>query len=206
MIRINLIPKEDRVAVGPVGPNWSLIAALVAPVAYGLILGTVVTVQTHRALALGGLIQQEESAMEMYGPALKKIDTLTRERAEVRSRLDAMEDLDRSRRLPVRLLETVNRSVPRFLWIEKMEETNGPGLELRIKGNTFSNLIVSDFIERLEETEAFENVDLDIAKETRIGETRVVEFVLLAHGTKEALDDGAAGESVAGMPAIVDGG
>lgn len=204
MIRINLIPREERVTTRPVGPNWVAITAAVAPVFYGLVLAAVVMVQNHESLVLEELIQQEEAAMVRYGPALKMIDTLTREKVEVQARLDAMHQLDESRKLPVRLLETVNRSIPRFLWVEKVEEHGGMGaVEMMIKGHTFSNLIVSDFINRLEETELFQVVDLEITKEIRIGETRVVEFSLVVRGTATAMEPD---EHVAGMPATIEGG
>jgi Tfp pilus assembly protein PilN len=171
---------------------------------YALLLVTIVTVQNHRSVVLDELIQQEETAMAHYAPALQKIEALTKEKAEVETRLAAMEDLNGGRRLPVLLLETVNRSVPRFLWINKMEETEGDSLEVAIAGNTFSNLIVSDFIERLEETELFHVVDLEITKENRIGETKVVEFSLVVRGIPEIPE--AEDEAMAGLPLPVDGG
>lgn len=204
MIRINLIPRDERVTKKATGPNWILVSAVTAPLVYALILGAVVTWQNHRSVVLGEMIHQEEQAMEHYGPALAKIDQLTRERRELRTRLDAMDELDRSRRLAVALMETLNRAVPRFLWIDTIEEIAEGGLALEIKGNTFSNLIVSDFIERLEETELFEIVELNIAKETRIGETRVVEFRLVVRGT--GLLPAEIGKDLAGIPSTVKGG
>lgn len=204
MIRINLIPREERVSTKAAGPNWVLIAAVVAPVFYGLVLGAVVTFQNHQEVVLDELIHQEEQAMAHYGPALAKIDQLTKERKEFRVRLDAMDELDHSRRLAVGLLETLNRSVPRFLWIDKVEEEVDAGVVLKIQGNTFSNLIVSDFIERLEETELFEIVELEIAKEARIGETRVVEFRLVVRGTGVLPDETAS--QVAGLAPVLVGG
>jgi Tfp pilus assembly protein PilN len=204
MIRINLIPRDERVATRSAGPNWLLIGAVVGPFMYALLLVTIVTVQNHRSVVLDELIQQEETAMAHYAPALQKIEALTKEKAEVETRLAAMEDLNGGRRLPVLLLETVNRSVPRFLWINKMEETEGDSLEVAIAGNTFSNLIVSDFIERLEETELFHVVDLEITKENRIGETKVVEFSLVVRGIPEIPE--AEDEAMAGLPLPVDGG
>ena len=186
MIRINLIPREERVATKPVGPNWALIALAVAPVLYGLILTAIVLVNNHQIAVLDEMIQEEETALARYRPALAKIDQLTAERAELQSRLDAMESLDRDRRLAVRLLETVNRSVPPYLWIERMEETGAPGVEIEIEGNTFSNLVVSDLIERLEESGLLEEVDLTVTREGRIGETRVVEFSLVTRGSADA--------------------
>ncbi|MFH1679174.1 MAG: PilN domain-containing protein [Candidatus Eisenbacteria bacterium] len=204
MIRINLIPREERTAVRSAGPNWMAIAAVVGPVFYAFLLFAVVMVQNHRSVLMDEMIQQEEAAMAHYAPALQKIDTLTREKADVQSRLAALEELDQSRRLPVHLLETVCRSVPRFLWVERMEEVLGDSLEIAIKGNTFSNLIVSDFIERLEESDLFTVVDLDLTKESRIGETKVVEFSLVVRGAPEVPE--AREEALAGLPLRAHGG
>jgi len=204
MIRINLIPREERVTIQSARPNWLLIAAVVGPVFYAFLLLAVVMVQNHRSIVLDELIQQEEAAMAHYAPALQKIDTMTREKAELESRLAAMDELDDSRRLPVVLLETLARSVPRFLWIERMEEVLGDSLEIAVKGNTFSNLIVSDFIDRLEESEIFTVVDLDLTKENRIGETGVVEFSLGVRGSPVLPDETEQG--LAALPVRVHGG
>lgn len=204
MIRINLIPRDERISVRPAGPNWLLIGAVVGPFVWALVLVAVVVVQNHQSAVLDELTEQEEIAMAHYAPALQKIETLRKEKAEVVSRLAAMDELDRSRRLPVHLLEVVNRSVPRFLWIEKMEEGASDSLEIAIKGNTFSNLIVSDFIERLEESDLFTIVDLDVTKENRIGETKVVEFSLVVRGLPELPAE--IEDAMAGLPLPVDGG
>ncbi|MBN1826282.1 MAG: PilN domain-containing protein [Candidatus Eisenbacteria bacterium] len=184
MIRINLIPREERITTKSAAPNWMMIAAAVAPVIYLLVLLSVAMVQEHRVTVLDVTVQEEESTLAHYAPALEKIQRLTKEKEEVRDRLDALAALDRDRRLAVRLLEAVNRSVPSYLWIEKLEETREEGGELLLTGNTFSNLTVSDFLDRLAESELFEEVDLTITQEKRIGEHKVVEFSVTGRGIR----------------------
>jgi Tfp pilus assembly protein PilN len=185
MIRINLIPREERVSLRPKSINWILIGLVVAPVLYGLILTSIILYQDHQIVVLEEMIQEEQAALAHYKPVVDKIARLTKEKAEIESRLAALDQLDGNRRLVVSTMEAMNRCVPSFIWVEHLGETGAPGLELTLRGYTFSNLIISDFIERLEESEFFDVVDLTIAQEKRIGDTRVVEFDLVVRGTSD---------------------
>ena len=182
MIRINLIPSEERIVTSTAGPNWGLIALAVTPVVYFMLLGSIYMYQVHKVTVLDEMIRQEEMAVKKYKPAIAKLKTLREEHAQIQARLEAIEDIDRDRQIPVRMIEAISRSVPRYLWLEKVEETGAPGLEITIEGNTFSNLIVSDFLDRLRDSNFFTVPDLTITQEQKIGETRVVEFKLVARG------------------------
>lgn len=184
MIRINLIPREEQISGKNAGPNWTNISIVIAPIVFLLALASLSMYQSHQIMVLEMMINDEESAMAHYGPAIEKIRTLRQEKGDVQNRLDAIESLDRNRRLAVRILETINRSVPRYLWIDNLDETGLEGGTVVIEGNTFSNLSVSDFIDRLEESELFETVDLTITKEERIGTNKVVQFSILAAGVR----------------------
>ncbi len=182
MIRINLIPPEERIVTTTAGPNWALISAVVAPVFYGLILASVWSYQSHKVAVLDEMIDQEEATMARYKPAVAMLSQLRQEQTEIQARLDALDEVDRYRNLPVKILEQINRAVPRYLWLEAVEETGAPGVELAIKGSTFSNLIVSDFLDRLAGSDLFTIPELSITQEKKIGDTKVVSFSLVARG------------------------
>lgn len=188
MIRINLIPVEERIVTTTSGPNWSVIALTVAPVVFGLILFTVFMYQNHQLTMLTEQINQEEATLAKYKPAVAKLKQLREEQTEIQARLDALHEIDEYRALPVQMMEAVNRSVPRYLWLETVEETGGGGVELKITGSTFSNLIVSDFLDRLEDSHMFVVPELNIAEEKKIGQTKVVNFTLIARGDPDADD------------------
>lgn len=182
MIRINLIPSEERIVTTTAGPNWALIALTVAPVVFAMLLGSIYMYQVHKVTVLDELIRQEEMVLKKYKPAIAKLQTLREEQSEIQARLESIQDIDRGRQIPVRMIEAVSRSVPRYLWLELVEETGASGVEIRMEGHTFSNLIVSDFLDRLNDSRFFSIPDLTITQETKIGGTRVVEFKLVAVG------------------------
>ncbi len=182
MIRINLIPSEERIVTTTAGPNWVVIASAVAPVVFAMLLGSIYMYQIHKVTVLNELIRQEEMVLKKYKPAIAKLKTLRAEQTEIEARLESIVDIDRGRQIPVRMIEAVSRSVPRYLWLQLIEETGGSGVELKIEGNTFSNLIVSDFLDWLSDSHFFSIPDLTITQETDIGGTRVVEFKLVAVG------------------------
>ncbi len=185
MIRINLIPSEERIVTTTAGPNWAVIALAVAPVVYAMLLGSVYMYQVHTMTELDEKIREEEAALNHYKPAVAKLETMRKEHDDIQARLESIEQIDRDRQIPVRLIEAVSRSVPRYLWLDRIEETGAPGVEVAIQGKTFSNLIVSDFLDRLGGSRFFTVPELTITEEQKIGKTRVVEFKLVARGDRD---------------------
>jgi len=203
MIRINLIPSEERIVTTTAGPNWAVIALAVAPVVYAMLLGSIYMFQVHTMADLDEKIREEEASLNHYKPAVAKLETMRKEYGEIQARLESIEQIDRNRQIPVRMIEAVSRSVPRYLWLDRIEETGAPGLEIAVEGKTFSNLIVSDFLDRLSGSTFFSVPELMITEEQKIGKTRVVEFKLLARGEPDA---GSMEEGISTALAVTDGG
>jgi Tfp pilus assembly protein PilN len=68
--------------------------------------------------------------------------------------------------------------VPDNCWIEEVSEAGGAALE--IKGVTFSNFIIADFMISLERSGRFTDVALKKAEEGEIDDVRVVKFEVSA--------------------------
>lgn len=68
--------------------------------------------------------------------------------------------------------------VPDNCWVEEVTETGGSAVE--IKGITFSNFIIADFMVSLERSGRFTDVALQKAQEGDIDDVRVVKFEISA--------------------------
>ena len=119
---------------------------------------------------------KEESAR--LAPQLAKIRKLTAEREEVNKRLGIIASLDKDRYLHVRMMNDLAVQVPDNCWIEEVDETGGSSVD--IKGVTFSNFIIADFMTSLERSGRFSDVALVKAEEGDIDDVRVVKFEVSA--------------------------
>jgi type IV pilus assembly protein PilN len=182
VIRINLLPQEERTRQRRL-PTIKIpqVGAVVPFVVLGLVVGviaTTATVQSRNLVKLKQDIEVAQAESAKYKPQLEKIRQITQQRAEVRSRLDMIANLDRQRYYRVQLLDDLSRSIPSNLWISSFSEV-GKGT-FQIDGVTFSNFNVAKFMNSLDETGQFTSVDLTVAEKGTIDELDVVQFSLIS--------------------------
>jgi len=182
MIRINLLPREERPTkrniqlpkLGAVMPVFALLLVL------GLFAGFTV-IQTLQVGRLKADIARAEEESEKLRPQIQTIQELTAKREELEHRLGVIQGLDKNRLWRVKLVDELSRCIPDHLWLTNYEEV---GTDLvKIEGVTFSNLIVADFMSRLEASPLYGDVDLNVAEKGTIDQRNVVKFTLTARMT-----------------------
>jgi type IV pilus assembly protein PilN len=177
MVKINLLPPEERidrnkVALERVKDNAHYLLAITAMLIFALF-GGIQELSIRSARAEVSELEAESNAIL---PQLAKVQKIEAEKTELSRRLDVIKGLDRGRLLRVRMLDAVNKRVPEYMWLTAIEE-NSPGA-VSIEGVTFSNLVVAEFMNRLEASVLFNNVDLEVAQRGTIEDQHVVQFVL----------------------------
>jgi type IV pilus assembly protein PilN len=179
MIRINLLPREEKARRKPATLTFNA-GELVWPAA---ILGVAIAVvavtalqQNMRASTLKKSIAQVEVQSRELAPQIERVDQLVRERAELDLRLGIIARLEKGRTQSVRLMDELARCVPDHLWLSTvMQEASG---SLNVEGVTFSNLVVSDFMSRLERSKLFNDVELGVAERGLMDGKQVVRFTV----------------------------
>jgi Tfp pilus assembly protein PilN len=180
MIRINLLPQEEKSQRR--GPKLSLpsfkAGELVIPivlivVAVLVVAGTAIS-QRSRVAALKASIAECEAESRALAPQIERVNRLAQERAELDLRLGIISKLEKGRTQSVRLMDELARCVPDHLWLNSA--SSDAGNQLAIEGVTMSNLVVSDFMSRLERSPMFANVELGVAERTAVTEHDVVRF------------------------------
>src|SRR5262249_6242687 len=184
-IRINLLPKEDkaqrRAAVNFQAGDLVLPVAIVA--AAGLIiLGTVMS-QNARVSSLDNEIADIDAQSRALAPQIEKVKRLAQERAELDLRLGIISKLEKGRTQSVRLMDELARCVPDHLWMTTAQQ-DASG-QLSLEGVTYSNLVVSDFMSRLERSPLFASVELSVAERGQVASKDVVKFKLSCQITPE---------------------
>jgi type IV pilus assembly protein PilN len=182
MIRINLLPREERQARRSFTmPKMGAVVPVLALVGVAALFGAFSVIQTLQVGRLKTDIARARADAEKLRPQIQTIQELTQKREELQRRLGVISTLDKNRLWRVKLVDELSRCVPDHLWLSAYEET-GPDA-VKIDGVTFSNLLVADFMSRLEASPLYGQVDLIVAEKGTIDQRNVVKFTVTAKMT-----------------------
>jgi type IV pilus assembly protein PilN len=166
VIRINLAPPETRssrpafnLALPPL--NLGVVFAIV----YALALGTLglawwslTAEETRTAADVDRLTRELQSLKATLGDGANVKGRL----AEVKRRVDILEELTKGQGRPIALLDAFADTVPRDLWITTLEQKESV---LKLSGTAFSTTAVSDFMSNLKASGKFKDVDIVVSRQ-----------------------------------------
>jgi len=175
MIRINLLPREEKPSREAVTWNrifiWSLIAAgLILVIGFGLF-----AFRTYEIRILKGDIAEQRAELAKYEGQAALVRDLMAKRQAIQQRIDVIDNLDRDRFLRVYVLDELARSVPEYVWLESADEKAGT---ITVKGDAFSNLAISQFMDDLQGKAHVDSVYLKVIKKDEIEGQPVLSFEL----------------------------
>jgi type IV pilus assembly protein PilN len=176
MIRINLLPREEkaqRKASFQFNAGEMVVPVAVFVAAVLVIAGTALS-QQSRVASLERSIAEVDAQSRALAPQIERVNRLAQERAELDLRLGIINKLEKGRTQSVRVMDELARCVPDHLWMTLAQQEAGN--QLNLEGVTYSNLVVSDFMSRLERSPLFANVELGIAETGTIDARDVVKF------------------------------
>jgi Tfp pilus assembly protein PilN len=177
MIKINLLPPEQKVRTRAITiPKMGNLAFYI--VIAGLI-GVILIIAVIQGVSIAGLKSRIEKASreaEQLRPQIEQIEKLTAEQKELNMHMRVITELEENRAFEIMLLDELNKRVPEHLWLTVYARSDTT--RVAIEGVTFSNLIVADFMTRLERSVLYEDVDLSVAERGTIDERDVVKFSL----------------------------
>jgi len=187
MIRINLLPPEDRKKTHRIklprfsggGPRTVWMIAVF--VVYAGMVIAIASLQTKRVQDFEMKIAKANEESQRLAPQLERIRKLTKEREEVDRRLGIIASLDRERYFRVQLLNEISEKLPSNSWLTSIKESGGT--EITLDGVTFSNYLIADLMTGLDKSEHFDNVALSIAQEGHIMDHKVIQFTLSSRVT-----------------------
>jgi type IV pilus assembly protein PilN len=185
MIRINLLPREERAqrkSAIQFTPGELVIPVAVFLASILVITGTALS-QHSRVSSLQHSIAEVDAQSRALAPQIERVNRLARERAELDLRLGIINKLEKGRTQSVRIMDELARCVPDHLWMTLAQQEAGS--QLNLEGVTYSNLVVSDFMSRLERSPLFANVELGVAETGQISERDVVKFRITCQVTPD---------------------
>ena len=185
MIRINLLPREEkaqRLATIEIKAGELVIPLAVLIASILVIAGTALS-QRSRVLSLEHSISEVDAQSRALAPQIERVNRLAQERAELDLRLGIINKLEKGRTQSVRIMDELARCVPDHLWMTLAQQDAGS--QLNLEGVTYSNLVVSDFMSRLERSPLFANVELGVAESGQITDRDVVKFRITCQVTPD---------------------
>ncbi len=184
MIRINLLPKDEQPKVRTIQlPNIGVFAPLVIVIFTFLVIGGAHVYQGQAIKALNETIAIEEAESRRLAPEIAKIKRLNKQRKDLNDRLDVITRLDGDRYFRVHIMDELNRTMPEHMWLTRFEDVGGDSYA--VEGVTFSNFLISDFLQSLTSSPYFGGVSLLVAEKGDIGEVQVIKFKARAQAIRK---------------------
>ncbi len=180
MIKINLLPREERVkrAPLPTGTVFGTFCALV-------LLGAMAFGYYWLSSTVGGLeeeIKKTQAELRHYDELAKQVDQFRAEKKRLEEKIKIIETLVAAQAGPVKLLDEVSKALPAEVWLTSLNRT---GKRLEISGIAFSNFNVAALMTNLgKASNLLTNVDLVISEKTTVEDVPVERFTITAEVTE----------------------
>ncbi len=187
MIRINLLAQDEGPRRRSIKlPAVGAFAPAVIPIVVLLACGATFFLQQRTVGQLDSDIAEAKEESRRLAPQIARIKQLERERAQLDMRLDAITNLDRERYFRVHLMSELARNFPTNAWLTEYHEINPSRVE--VKGISFSNFIVADFLRDLGKSDYYEIADLVFTQRGKIKDVKMLEFNLTADVNQPPVD------------------
>lgn len=159
MIRINLL--GDSTVVDATAKVW--LAGYIASVVLSLGLG--IFVYTSWNAEVSELTKEQSDLQAQLDGLLKQTKTvreLEQKKARLTEKLRLIATLKKSKVGPVRVLDDLNMALPEQVWLRGISEKGG---KLKIKGRALANQDIAQFMQKLESSDYFADVDLEESRQ-----------------------------------------
>jgi type IV pilus assembly protein PilN len=183
MIKVNLVPEEQRKKVREKKftkptfriPKLDMIVSV-------LILGGVIAICVITYLAQQKTLQNLSNNIEAAKQELaalekerKMVEELENRQRELKEWVTLVQNLNKGRSLHFHVMDEHNKLKPEYMWFIQFDETN---LSFELNGKTFSNYMISNFMDKLNASSYFSDVSLKEIRETEEKEHSVIGFQL----------------------------
>lgn len=172
MIKINLLPQEERRRGAPINKSVILAAFGAVVVLLGMAYGWYWLNQE-----VGGLqtnITQAQAELKRYEEEVKLVDKFRGDKKLLEDKIKVIASLVGAQAGPVRLLDEVSRALPNEVWLTTLTRT---GKKMDVSGIAFSNFSLANFMTNLgKASPLISNVDLVVSEKAVVEQVPVERF------------------------------
>jgi type IV pilus assembly protein PilN len=176
MIKINLLPREERIRRAPINTNLILVGVGVVVVLLAMAYGWYwLDGEVGR---LEAAIRQAQADTKRFEGLAKQVDTFRTEKKRLEDMIKVIDTLAAAQGGPVQLLDEVSKALPNEVWLTSFSRT---GKKLEISGIAFSNFNVANLMTSLgNAANQLKNVDLVVSEKTTIEDQSLEKFTITA--------------------------
>ena len=172
MIKINLLPREERRRHAPI--NTKLLLAGLVSVAALIAMGYGWFWLNGEVNRLQADIQRTQGELRRFEELAKQVDKFQAEKKRLEEKLKIIQALMVAQGGPVRLLDEVSKALPSEVWLTAFTRT---GKKLDVSGIAYSNFNVATFMTNLGKAgPLISNVDLVVSEKTVVEQVPVERF------------------------------
>jgi type IV pilus assembly protein PilN len=155
MIHINLLPirksqKRDT------GLRQLMVMGVVLIITLGIVMAYYISLD-NKLVAVKDEIAKDEAEISRLEKIIGEVKTIEDEKKKLQQQLQVIEELNKGKAGPVKVLDAIASAIPKRVWIEDFTENNGSGT---ITGYGLEMADVSEFLKALEKSPHFKEVRL----------------------------------------------
>ncbi len=155
----------------------STVLYIIGVVIVVIIIGVTLLLQLNQKSGLNKDITHLNSRLEELKVYKATVDSLEKRERELDALIKPIKELNRNRFFIAHVLDEVAARIPEFTWLKSLNISSS---DMQVKGVTASNLLVADFMNRLEESDYIHNVDLTVLEKKAVKNQEMMEFTLTA--------------------------
>jgi type IV pilus assembly protein PilN len=183
MIRINLLAVEreakKKKATFQAGQKVALACGLILVLTAGVV-GWRYLALSRESVALDREIADKQAQVTRLHSIIQQVQQFEQQKAQLQQRVVLIEELRKSQKGPVHMLDQLSRSLPTMMWLTALKQDNDT---ITIDGKSTTQTGVSDFVSNLEGSGYFKK-SVDIVSSTSDPPTQttpeIVKFTLKA--------------------------
>lgn len=155
----------------------STVLYIIGVVIVVIIIGVTLLLQLNQKSGLNKDITHLNGRLEELKVYKATVDSLEKRERELDALIKPIKELNRNRFFIAHVLDEVAARIPDFTWLKSLNISSS---SMQLKGVTASNLLVADFMNRLEESDYIHNVDLTVLEKKAVKNQEMMEFTLTA--------------------------
>lgn len=171
MIKINLLPVRSSKKKETAKQQLSILILVVVGVL--VVSMAIYSVTLAKISAAKDDIDRSEKEIQQLKAKIGEIDNIKKFQAEVKKKLDVLNQLRKEKTGPANRLAKLSDATPDKLWLTKYAEN---GANVAISGIALSEDIIADFMRKLQDTVDFANVELQVTEQTEISGVKAKKF------------------------------
>ncbi len=152
-----------------------------------VIIAILLIIQSSKIGGLNRNINELRTRLDELKVYVATVDSLKKREKELTALISPIRELNQNRFLIAHILDEISARIPEFTWLTMLNVTSQ---NISIKGTTASNLLVADFMNRLEESPYIANVDLTVLEKKTIEKQEMMEFTLTANVKIDTIQGG----------------